>query len=252
MSVALSAPASAEASVGAAALPTHIGKYRILGRLGDGATSEVFLGYDDFQRRNVAIKRVRAGDRRRPDRQPLLRALLRRRGGARRPAAAPERRPDLRRRARPGGALPGHGVRRRQHAAPVLPRRPAALARADRRDRLQVRDGARLRLSPGPDPPRRQAGEPARGAHQRHDHRRQDQRLRQRPEPRLGRDADPSRRLARLHVARAARRRHHRLPRRHLLARRRALPPHRRPAALRCAGAVGHDASDLQRQAGSR
>ena len=61
MSVALSAPASAEASAGAAALPTHIGKYRIIGRLGDGATSEVFLGYDDFQRRNVAIKRVRAG-----------------------------------------------------------------------------------------------------------------------------------------------------------------------------------------------
>ena len=42
-------------------LPAQIGKYRILGRLGDGATSEVFLGYDDFQRRNVAIKRVRAG-----------------------------------------------------------------------------------------------------------------------------------------------------------------------------------------------
>jgi serine/threonine protein kinase len=63
MTVALStsAPASAEASAGAAALPTHIGKYRIIGRLGDGATSEVFLGYDDFQRRNVAIKRVRAG-----------------------------------------------------------------------------------------------------------------------------------------------------------------------------------------------
>ncbi|MDQ6684208.1 MAG: serine/threonine-protein kinase [Pseudomonadota bacterium] len=41
-------------------MPTHIGKYRILGRLGDGATSEVFLGFDDFQGRNVAIKRVRA------------------------------------------------------------------------------------------------------------------------------------------------------------------------------------------------
>ena len=40
-------------------MPTHIGKYRILGRLGDGATSEVFLAYDDFQGRNVAIKRVR-------------------------------------------------------------------------------------------------------------------------------------------------------------------------------------------------
>src|SRR3978361_2521985 len=58
--VAVPLPASAEVSAGAAALPTHIGKYRILGRLGDGATSEVFLGYDDFQRRNVAIKRVRS------------------------------------------------------------------------------------------------------------------------------------------------------------------------------------------------
>ena len=54
---------SAEASAGAAALPAQIGKYRILGRLGDGATSEVFLGYDDFQRSNVAIKRVRARPR---------------------------------------------------------------------------------------------------------------------------------------------------------------------------------------------
>src|SRR5688572_17414863 len=60
MSIALSAPPAAEASVGVPALPTQIGKYRVLGRLGDGATSEVFLGYDDFQRRNVAIKRVRA------------------------------------------------------------------------------------------------------------------------------------------------------------------------------------------------
>jgi serine/threonine protein kinase len=41
-------------------LPATIGKYRVLGRLGEGATSEVFLGYDDFQQRNVAIKRVRS------------------------------------------------------------------------------------------------------------------------------------------------------------------------------------------------
>src|SRR6478672_726265 len=61
MTATLSASAIAESSAADAALPTHIGKYRILGRLGDGATSEVFLGYDDFQRRNVAIKRVRAG-----------------------------------------------------------------------------------------------------------------------------------------------------------------------------------------------
>ncbi len=57
-----SAPASTTSSVvppESQAMPAQIGKYRILGRLGDGATSEVFLGYDDFQGRNVAIKRVR-------------------------------------------------------------------------------------------------------------------------------------------------------------------------------------------------
>ena len=43
-------------------LPAQIGKYRVLGRLGDGATSEVFLGYDHFQDRKVAIKRVRAAN----------------------------------------------------------------------------------------------------------------------------------------------------------------------------------------------
>ncbi len=40
-------------------LPAAIGKYRVLKRLGDGATSEVFLAYDDFNRREVAIKRLR-------------------------------------------------------------------------------------------------------------------------------------------------------------------------------------------------
>lgn len=37
-----------------------IGKYRILKKLGEGATSEVFLCQDDFHNRQVAIKRVRA------------------------------------------------------------------------------------------------------------------------------------------------------------------------------------------------
>jgi serine/threonine protein kinase len=41
-------------------LPAHIGKYRVLTRLGEGATSEVFLAMDDFKREQVAIKRVRA------------------------------------------------------------------------------------------------------------------------------------------------------------------------------------------------
>jgi serine/threonine protein kinase len=54
------APAPIEASGTQPPMPTQIGKYKILGRLGDGATSEVFLGFDDFQGRNVAVKRVRA------------------------------------------------------------------------------------------------------------------------------------------------------------------------------------------------
>jgi len=43
------------------ALPAQIGKYRVLSRLGEGATSEVFLCRDDFRNRDVAIKRVRVG-----------------------------------------------------------------------------------------------------------------------------------------------------------------------------------------------
>ena len=42
-----------------AALPAQIGKYRVLGKLGEGATSEVFLCRDDFRGRDVAVKRVR-------------------------------------------------------------------------------------------------------------------------------------------------------------------------------------------------
>ena len=45
--------------VGDPGLPHRIGKYRILARLGDGATSEVFLAEDKFNARQVAIKRVR-------------------------------------------------------------------------------------------------------------------------------------------------------------------------------------------------
>src|SRR4051794_41721468 len=40
-------------------LPAQIGKYRVLRKLGEGATSEVFLCHDDFHDRDVAIKRVR-------------------------------------------------------------------------------------------------------------------------------------------------------------------------------------------------
>ncbi|UUX95868.1 serine/threonine-protein kinase [Aquabacterium sp. J223] len=41
-------------------LPERIGKYRVLRKLGEGATSEVFLARDDFRGQEVAIKRVRA------------------------------------------------------------------------------------------------------------------------------------------------------------------------------------------------
>ena len=40
-------------------LPSHIGKYSVLRRLGEGATAEVFLCHDAFLNREVAIKRVR-------------------------------------------------------------------------------------------------------------------------------------------------------------------------------------------------
>jgi len=42
-------------------LPAQIGKYPVLGRLGEGATSEVFLARDEFRGLDVAIKRVRLG-----------------------------------------------------------------------------------------------------------------------------------------------------------------------------------------------
>ena len=38
---------------------THIGEYRVLRKLGEGATSEVFLCRDEFHAREVAVKRVR-------------------------------------------------------------------------------------------------------------------------------------------------------------------------------------------------
>jgi serine/threonine protein kinase len=41
--------------------PAQIGKYRIKAKLGEGATSEVFLAHDPFRGHDVAIKRVRPG-----------------------------------------------------------------------------------------------------------------------------------------------------------------------------------------------
>lgn len=40
-------------------LPATIGKYRVKAKLGEGATSEVFLAHDPFRGQDVAIKRVR-------------------------------------------------------------------------------------------------------------------------------------------------------------------------------------------------
>lgn len=54
-------PSATPSGFGGLPLPTQIGKYPVLRRLGEGATSEVFLARDDFQQRDVAIKRVRAG-----------------------------------------------------------------------------------------------------------------------------------------------------------------------------------------------
>ncbi len=41
-------------------LPAYIGRYKILRRLGEGATSDVFLALDEFKGGEVAIKRMRA------------------------------------------------------------------------------------------------------------------------------------------------------------------------------------------------
>jgi len=59
--MAKSAPqvASKRSAAVSAALPARIGRYQVRSRLGEGATSEVFLARDDFHDRMVAIKRVR-------------------------------------------------------------------------------------------------------------------------------------------------------------------------------------------------
>jgi serine/threonine protein kinase len=40
-------------------IPAYIGKYQVLRKLGEGATSDVFLAYDEFHGREVALKRAR-------------------------------------------------------------------------------------------------------------------------------------------------------------------------------------------------
>ena len=58
---ALPAAAPAAAPAHALALPSRIGKYVVQAKIGEGATSEVFLAHDPFNNRKVAIKRVRGG-----------------------------------------------------------------------------------------------------------------------------------------------------------------------------------------------
>jgi eukaryotic-like serine/threonine-protein kinase len=58
---ALPAAAPAAAPAHALALPSRIGKYVVQAKIGEGATSEVFLAHDPFKNRKVAIKRVRGG-----------------------------------------------------------------------------------------------------------------------------------------------------------------------------------------------
>jgi eukaryotic-like serine/threonine-protein kinase len=55
------APTSAVAAANPAAVLalSHIGKYELKRKLGEGATSEVFLAHDPFRGQDVAIKRVR-------------------------------------------------------------------------------------------------------------------------------------------------------------------------------------------------
>ncbi|GAB4042981.1 MAG: hypothetical protein Fur0014_15420 [Rubrivivax sp.] len=48
-------------SVLSSELPAQIGQYLVRAKLGEGATSEVFLARDEFRARDVAIKRVRTG-----------------------------------------------------------------------------------------------------------------------------------------------------------------------------------------------
>lgn len=54
-------PARLAARPGGSVLPKQIGKYKVRAKLGEGATSEVFLAHDPFRDTEVAIKRVRPG-----------------------------------------------------------------------------------------------------------------------------------------------------------------------------------------------
>jgi serine/threonine protein kinase len=58
------------------AVPEHIGKYEIRQKLGEGATSTVYLGYDPFAKREVAVKAIFPEVLRDKERGRLYRNLL--------------------------------------------------------------------------------------------------------------------------------------------------------------------------------
>jgi len=58
------------------AIPQHIGKYEIRSKLGEGATSIVYLGYDPFAEREVAVKAIFPEVLRDKERGRLYRNLL--------------------------------------------------------------------------------------------------------------------------------------------------------------------------------
>jgi hypothetical protein len=164
-------------------LPQRIGRYEVRARLGEGATSEVFLARDDFHDRMVAIKRVRRAtlddpvDAHYSSRFFAAEAALV--GRLKHPnvvqvydAVDDPQGPYLVLEHVPGGTL-------REHC------RPDALLSLEQivEVGVQVRDGARLCVPPGADPPRRQAGQPAGHRRTRPRARCEDQRLRQRAAP---------------------------------------------------------------------
>ena len=58
------------------AIPERIGKYEIRSKLGEGATSIVYLGYDNFAEREVAVKAIFPEVLRDKERGKLYRNLL--------------------------------------------------------------------------------------------------------------------------------------------------------------------------------
>ena len=134
-----------------------IGKYELIKELGKGATSVGVPGLRPVPeppgRHQGGVSR---GARRQGARQALPQALHHR-GVARRQAFPSPHRRHLRRGGGRGGELHRDGVRGRHHARAVhAPRHPAAGA-AHRRNHLQVRAGAGVRVQPGRHPPRHQA-----------------------------------------------------------------------------------------------